>query len=129
MKELSVIFAKVAFIGIDFFDGVFGVATGGDTEGKIGAVVMRSRSHFRGEDEAVVGIDRGVLFKSEVGDIIFDCPVRFDIPGEFKGIPVFIQFSRRCFSFLFFFFQLFLAYGMAGRFDQTCVNGYAFVDG
>ena len=129
MKELSVIFTKIAFIGIDFFDGVFGVATGGDTEGEIWAVMMRSRSHFCGEDEAVVGIDGGMLLKPKMWDIILDGPVGFNISGEFKGISVFIRFSRRCFSFLFFFFQLFLAYGMAGRFDQAGVDGYSFVDG
>jgi len=129
MKELSIIFAEVAFIGIDFFDGVFGMATGGDTEGKIGAVVMRRWRHFRGQDETVVGIDGGMFFKSEVRDVVLFRPVGIEISGEFKEVPVFIEVTRWFLSFLYFLFQFFFADGMTGRFYQAGVDGYAFVDG
>ena len=61
MKKLSVILSKVSFIGIDLLDRVFGMTTGGNTQRKIGAVMMGSRGHFSSENEAVVGIDGGVL--------------------------------------------------------------------
>ena len=129
MKELTVIFAEVSFIGVDFFDGFIGMTTGGDTEGKIGAVVMRSRGYFCGQDETVVGIDGGMLLKSEVRGVIFDGPVGFNISGEFKGVSVFIEVSRWFLSFLYFLFQFFFADGMTGGFYQAGIDGYAFVDG
>jgi len=129
MKELSIIFAEVAFVCIDFFDGVFGVATGGDTEGEIGAVMMRSRRHFGGEDETVVGVGGGVLFKPKMWDIILDGPVGFKVSGELEDVPVFIEVAGWFLSFLYFLFQFFFADGMTGRFNQAGVDGYAFVDG
>jgi hypothetical protein len=128
MKELAVIFAKISFIREHFLYGVIGVTTAGDTEREVGAVMMGSRGHFRGQNKPIISIDGGVLFKSEVGDIIFYCPVRLDIPGEFENIPVFIEVALGCFALLFFFFQLFLAYVMTGGLNQTGVNSDAFVD-
>ena len=129
MKEVPVIFSEVSFIGIDFFDRVLGMATSGNTERKIGAVMVGSRSYFRSENEPVVGVNSGVLFKTEVRDVIFDRPVGIKITGEFKDIPIFIKISCGFCSFLFLFFQFVLTYGMAGRLNQTGVNGYAFIDG
>ena len=41
------------------------MTTAGDTEGKIRAVMERSRGHFRGEDKAVTRIHGSMLFKAE----------------------------------------------------------------
>lgn len=49
MKDISVILFKVAFIGIDLLDRVLGMATAGNTKGKIRAVMMGGRCHFRGQ--------------------------------------------------------------------------------
>lgn len=129
MKKLSVIFAKIAFIGVNFFDGIFSVAAAGDAKGKIGTVMVGSGGHFRGEDEAVVDIDGGMLLKDEMRGVVLDRPVGIEIPGEFHNTPIFIEFSFRCFSFLYFFFQFFFADGMAGRLNQSGIDGYAFVNG
>ena len=129
MKKLAVILSKVSFICIDLLDGFCGMAAAGNTERKIRAVMVRGWGYFRCQDKPVVGIDSGMLFKPEVGDIILDCPVGIEIPGEFKDIPIFIEITLGCFSFLYFFFQFFFTYGTAGGLNQTGVNSYAFVDG
>ena len=105
------------------------MATAGDTERKIGTVRGGGRGYFRSKNKPIMGIDGGMLFKSKVGAVVFDRPVRFEIAGEFKEVSIFIQFTRGCFSFLFFFFQLFLADGMTGGLNQAGVNSYALVDG
>ena len=70
-----------------------------------------------------------MFLKSEMRDFILDRPVGFDIPGKLQEVAVFVQSSRRDFSFLLFFFQLFLADGMRCRLNQSGVYGYSFVDG
>ena len=66
---------------------------------------------------------------AEAGFVIFESPVRFEIPGKLKDVTVFIQLSLGGFSFFLFFLQFLLAEGMAGRFNQTGINGYASIDG
>ena len=129
MKKLAVILSKVSFIGIDLLDGVFGMTTAGNTERKIGTVMVGSRGYFRSEDKPVAGINGSMFLKSEMRYVILDCPVGIEIPGEFKDIPIFIEITLGCFSFLYFFFQFFFTYGTAGGLNQTGVNSYAFVDG
>lgn len=129
MKKLSVLFSKVALIGINLLDRALGMETAGNTKGQIATVMVGGRRHFCGQNKPITGIDSGVFFETEVRDIVFHRPVRFEIAGEFEDISVFVQIARWGFSFLFFLFQPFFAEGMAGRFHQAGVNGYAFVDG
>jgi hypothetical protein len=76
------------------------MTTSGDAERKIRTVMVRSRGYLSSKNKPVTGIDRGVLFKSEVGNVIFNRPVGFKIPGEFKGISIFVQFACGSFSLL-----------------------------
>lgn len=126
MEEVPIIFSKVSFIGKDLFDRVLGMTTGNNAEREIGAVMKGSRGYFRGQDKSVAGIDRSMFFENIMGDIIFDCPVRFQIAENLRGLPVLSNFPS---GVCLIFFQFFLAPGMAGRLNQTGVNGNAFVDG
>jgi len=129
MKKISVWFSTVSFIGIHLFNRFFRMITASDTKREIRTVMVRGRGYFGSKNKPITGIDRGMFLQTIVRFIILDRPVGFEIPGELKGTSVFVQFTRRCFSFLFFFFHLLFGYGMAGRLNQSSVNGYALVDG
>jgi len=105
------------------------MTTAGDAERKIGAIMVGGRGYLSSKNKPITGINRGMFLQTVVRFIILDSPVGFKIPGEFKRVPLFIQLTRRGFSFLFFFFQLLFAHGMTDRLNQACVNGDAFVNG
>jgi len=121
--------AEVPFIGIDLFDRLFGMTTAGDAQRKIWAVVMGCWRHLGGKDKSMLYIDRGMLFEAKVRDIVFHRPVGVKIARIFKRFSRFIPCALRSISFLFFFFELFRAEGMAGGFHQAGVNGDALVYG
>ena len=99
----------------------------GNAKRKKRAVMKGGRGNLCCENETMMYINRSVLLKPIMRDIIFDRPIRFEIPGKLKKIPIFAQFPFGCFSF-FSLFQPVLADGMTGRLNQTGVNGYTFVD-
>jgi len=100
----------------------------GNAKRKKWAIIKRSGGYFRGKNKPITGIDRGVLLEPEVGFVILDHPVRFEITGKLKDVTVFIQLSFGSFSLFLFFFQFLLAEGMTGRLNQAGVDGYAFID-
>ena len=104
------------------------MTTAGNTKREIGAVMVGGRGYLSSKNKPITGINRGMFLQTIVRFIILDSPVGFQIPGEFERFPLFIQFTRRCFSFLFFFFQLLFAYRMTSRLNQAGVNGDAFVN-
>ena len=128
-EKIPIWFSKVPLICIDLFDRFVGMATAGDAERKIGAVVMGGRRYLGGKDESMVYIDGGMLFETKVRDIVFHRPVGIEIARIFKRFSLFISCALGSFSFLFFFFPLLRADGMTGGFNQTGVNSDAFVYG
>ena len=128
MKKISDWLSTVSFIGIHLFDGCFSMTTTGNTEREIGTVMVGGRGYFGSKNEPITGINRGMFLQTIVRFIILNRPVGFEIPGELKVTSVFVQFTSRCFSFLFFFFQFLFGYGMAGRLNKAGVNGYALVN-
>ena len=127
MEEIPVVFSKIPFIRIHFPDGFIGMTTAGDTKGKIGAVMVGSGGHFRGKNKSIMGIDSGMFLESEMGLVILDRPVRFEITRKLKDVSILVQFSLGCFALFPFLLQLLLTEGMAGRFNQAGIDGYAFV--
>jgi len=105
------------------------MTTAGDTQRKIRAVMVGSGGHFRSKHKSIVGIYGGMFLKPKVGDIILDRPVRFEITRKLKDVSILVQFSLGCFALFPFLLQLLLTEGMAGRFNQPGIDGYAFVDG
>jgi len=51
VEKAAVGFSIIPLVGVDLLNGILGMATGGDTERKIGAVVNRGRGQIRGEDK------------------------------------------------------------------------------
>ena len=128
-EEVSIGFSKISFVCIYFLDGIIGMTASGDAKRKVGAVMAGGRSHFCGENETVIYIHSDVLLETEVGLVILDHPVRFEVTGKLKDIAIFIQLSLRSFALFPFFLQFLLAEGMTGRLNQAGIDGYAFVDG
>ena len=87
------------------------------------------RGNLCGENETMMDIYRGMFLEPEVGNVILDRPVRFEITRKLKHVAVFIQFSLRSLSLFLFFLQFLLAEGLTGRLNQAGIDGYAFVDG
>ncbi len=61
-------------------------------------IVLGRRAQIGGKDKSILGVHGGVLLKSEMRFVIFDRPVRFQIPGKLFQVAVFIQLSLRCLS-------------------------------
>jgi hypothetical protein len=80
VEEPTVGFAIIPLVGVDLLNGILGMATGGDTVRKIGAVMNRSRGQIRGEDKPVIGVNGGVLLQSVMRSIVLASPVRIQIP-------------------------------------------------
>jgi hypothetical protein len=91
IEKISIVFSKIPFIGIHFLDGLIGMTTAGNAKGKIGAVMVGSGGHFRSKNKSITGIDGGVFLEPEVGFVIFDRPVRFEVSGKLKEVAIFIQ--------------------------------------
>jgi hypothetical protein len=83
-QEVPVGFSGVAFIGIDFFDPLFGMTTEGRAVGQEVGIVDRSRGEGGGQHKAMAGVHRGMFLQPEVRSLIFDHPVGFEVPGELK---------------------------------------------
>ena len=66
-EKFTIRVSMISFIGINLLDGVLGMATAGDTERKIGTVMVGGRGYFRSKNKPIMGIDGGMLFKSKVG--------------------------------------------------------------
>lgn len=81
------------------------MTTAGDAKREIRTVMEGGRCYFRGEDKPISGINRSMLFETIMRNVVTDRPVRFQIAGEFKRIPLLIQLSFRRLSFLFLFLQ------------------------
>jgi hypothetical protein len=94
------------------------MTTVGNAKRKIRTIMMRSRSHLRGQNKTMFNIHGSMFLNSVVGDIIFDCPVRFQIAGELKRLAVLINFSLRRFTLCFFFMKYFIVEWM-GSTDCT----------
>jgi len=129
IEKISIVFSKIPFIGIHFLDGLIGMTTAGDAKGKIGAVMKGGRRNLCGENETMLDIYSGVFLKPEMGFVILYRPIRFEITRKLKEIAIFIQLSLGSFSLFLFFLQFLLAERMAGRLNQTGIDGYAFVEG
>ena len=128
-QKLTVVLSKVALVCKDFLDWILSMATAGDTQRKIRAVMERGRGHFRGQNEPIMGIHGGMLFQTKVGFIILDRPVGIEIAGKLHRLSQLIQISLRRLSFDPFFPQFVLAEGMTCRLYQTGIDGNAFIDG
>ncbi len=85
---------------------MLGMTTAGDTEREIGAVMERSRGHFRGQDKTIAGIHGCMLFQAKVRLVVFDRPVGIEIAGRPHRLSQLIQVALWRFSFAPFFFQL-----------------------
>jgi len=59
------------------------------------------RSNLCGENETMMDIYSGMFLKPEVGFVIFDRPVRFEITGKLKEVAIFIQLSSGVSLFFF----------------------------
>jgi hypothetical protein len=128
-QKLTVVLSKVALVCKDFLNWILSMATAGDTQRKIRAVMERGRGHFRGQDKAVTRVHGSMFFQSKVWLVVLDRPVGIEIAGKLHRFSKFIQDSLRRLSFDPFFFQFILAEGMAGRLYQTGIDGNAFIDG
>jgi len=92
--------SKIPFIGKHFLDGVVGMTAAGDAKREVGAVMEGGRGNICGKNETITGIDGGVLLDPEMGCVILDRPVRFEITEKLKDVAIFVQFTLRCFSYL-----------------------------
>ena len=101
----------------------------GNAKRKKWAVMEGCRGNLCGENETMMDINSGMFLEPEVGFVILDRPVRFEIAGKLKEVAIFIQLSLRSFSLFLFLLQFLLAKGMTGRLNQAGIDGYAFVDG
>ena len=128
-EKLAVLLSKISLVGKNFLNGILGMTTAGHAQWKKRTVMERGRGHFRGQDKSVTSVDRGMLFQAKVGLIVFSRPIRIEITGKLHRLARLVQASIGRFSFDSFFFQFFLAEGMAGRLYQTGVDSNAFVDG
>jgi len=102
-QKLPVRFSEIPFICKYLFDGFFRMTTSGNAKRKIRAVMMGIRRYFRSQDESLQDIYGSMFLQTEMSDIIFSCPVRFPIAGEFKRLAVLsdIAFGRFAFSLFF----------------------------
>ena len=91
MEKSAVGFAIIPLVGVDLPDRVFGMATGGDTVGKIDAVIHRSRGQFRGKDKSMIRVHGGVLIESVMKNAFLDDPVRIQITRKLQEIPILVQ--------------------------------------
>jgi len=105
------------------------MTTGDNTQREIKVLMVGSGGDFRSRTNPYWVSTEICSLSPKWGGIVFDRPVRFEIAGEFKEVSVFIQFTRGCFSFLFFFFQLLFADEMTGGMHQSDVNSHALVEG
>jgi len=96
---------------------------------EIVGIVNRRRGNGCGQNKAVIGIDRGMFFKSVMGNIFLYNPIRVQIPGEFFGFTVFIKFTFRRIVFFFQFLEFLVADRPAGGFNESGINSDAFIDG
>jgi hypothetical protein len=56
-------------------------------------IVLGRRTQVGGEDESILSIHGGMLFKPEMRFVIFDSPVRLQIPGKLFQVAFFIQLA------------------------------------
>ena len=96
--------------------------------GKIVGVIYRSRSQGGGQDKAVVDVNGGVFLKTVMRLVILHDPVRFEVPGEFKRLTVFINFTCSRIIFVSKLFDFIITDRMAGGFNQPGVNGDALIN-
>ena len=127
-KKLAVRFSKIPLIRKHLFNRFSCMTTAGNAKRKIRTVMMRCRRHFRGQDKSLIDIYRSMFLQPKEGDIIFNCPIRFQIARVFQRLAVLIDFAFRGFALSLFFLQSFIAERMGSRMYQTGINGYAFVD-
>ena len=128
-QKVPVGFSGVAFIGIDFFDLLFGMTTEGRAVGQEVGIVDRGRREGGGQHKAVAGVHRRMFLQPEVRGIIFDHPVGFEVPGELKRLAIFIPLTLISLTVFALLFQLIVAQRPAGGLDQAGIHGNALVDG
>lgn len=74
-------------------------------------VMNRGRAVDRGQDKAVLGIHGCVLLEAEVGHLVFDGPVAFQITREFQRLAIFILLTFFSIALRTFLFQIIIAHG------------------
>ncbi len=92
-------------------------------------VIDGSRGKSGSQDKAVINVNRGMFFEAVMRLIVFNDPIRFEISWELERFAVFIEFTFRSISFISMFFNLIIADGMAGRFNEPGIDSDAFING
>ena len=128
-QKLSVLLSKIALVGKDLFDRIFGMTAASNAQGEKRTVVKRGRGHFCGQDKAITGVYGSMLFQTKKRFVVLDRPVGIEIAGKLHRLSPLIQVALRRLSFDLFFFQFALADGMTYRLYQTGIDGNAFIDG
>ena len=128
-EKVTVGFSSVALVGIDLFDFLFCMTTESGAIGEIVGIVDRSWCKGGGQHKTVAGVDRRMFLQTKVGDIIFNRPVGFQVPGELKRIALFIPLALFTVAVFALLFQLILTQGSTGGLNQAGIHGNALVDG
>ena len=127
-QEVPVRLTCVTLIGVDLFDLLFCMTTESGAIGEVIGIVNRGRREGGGQHKTVAGVDRRMFFQTKVGDIIFNRPVGFEVPGELQRFAGFIPLALFGVAVFALLFQLILAQGPAGGANQAGIHGNAFVD-
>ena len=110
-QKVPVGFSCVALVGIDLFDLLFCMTTESGAIGEVVGIVDRGRGEGGGQHKTVAGVDRRMFFQTKVGDIIFNRPVGFEVPGELQRFAGFIPLALFGVAVFALLFQLILAQG------------------
>ena len=70
-----------------------------------------------------------MFLQTKVGNIIFNRPVGFLVPGELKRIAIFIPLAIFTVAVFALLFQLISTQGSTGGLNQAGIHGNALVDG
>ena len=105
------------------------VSTESGAIGEVVGIVHRGWSEGSSQHKAVAGVDRRMFLQPKVGSVIFNGPVRFQIPRELKQLAGFIALSFFSLAVLTLLFQFILTQGSTGRLNQAGIHSNAFVDG
>ena len=86
-EEIAVRQTGVAFVGIDDFDRLIGMATEYRAILQEVGVMDRGRAVDGGQDKAMLGIHGRMLLEPKVRLFVFDGPVAFQIARELQRFP------------------------------------------
>jgi len=83
-QKVAVRFARISFISVYFFDGLFCMAAVDSTVWEVVGIVNGSRRQCCRKYKTVVDINSRMFFEPVMNDIFLDNPVGIQVPMEFK---------------------------------------------